>query len=787
MSRSGKGRILAGLVFLVILACMLPAGAMATGAMATGEQSELWVNGEDMLTAANYTIQCGGGSAVYDPATSTLTLKDATLDTLYITDAPILFQGMALTIVLEGNNEIICSDQGYFGIHSTAGSLTITGTGTLDIQSARSCIQAGEIVVDGAELHLKGQSGLFANTREMVLQNGAEVTLECMGNGNDGVYGETGVRVKDSKLEVSGSCEECFAVSSPTEIVFDHADVKAENTAANAKSVIKAPKIIITNASDVAATTGSASNAIYAPKELTIQGSKVEATSTLPNASPSIWAKSLALTDQSEVTASAIGATNVIYIKEQMNVEGSTLAVENQSPDAYPVLYSAGTVSVSAGSEVRATANAATNVIYAKDEITVRASTLTAANQSPDAYPVVYSKTNVTVLDHSTVTATSEGKSNVINAQGTLTIAGGSTVTAESKLPNASPAVYGKDIAIEDATLSAKCSDHYAVYADSSMTVKGDCEVTAYGGVYPGTGGLTLQPTGGEQLEVQASQQVGGHENLDDRYGTEDNLPGGMYYPYFHIGQHTHTRAAWEHSETQHWYTCPVCKNKVDTKAHAFDWTVTREPTDTATGLQEGTCGVCGYTATMSIPATGHSFDMTNWVSDASAHWHACTTPGCGGIAGRAAHTFQWITDKAATETDDGSRHEECTVCHYQKPYETISATGHSFDMTNWVSDASAHWHACTTPGCGGIAGRAAHTFQWVTDKAATETAPGSKHEQCTVCGYAKAAVAIPAHGGGKPSVPQTGDNAPLAQWLTLLLASGTALLLLAKRKPFHL
>ena len=777
-----RGAFLAGLISLVILASLFPAGALATG-----EAPELWVNGEDMLTAANFTIQCGGGTAVYDPATSTLTLKDATLDTLYITDAPILFQGMALTIVLEGNNEIICSDQGYFGIHSTAGSLTITGDGTLNIQSARSCIQAGEIVVDGAELHMKGQSGLFANTREMVLQNGAEVTLECMGNGNDGIYGETGVRVKDSKLQVSGSCEECFAVCSPTEIVFDHADVTAENTAANAKSVIKAPKITITNGSDVAATNGSASNAIYAPEEFTIQGSKVEATSTLPNASPSIWARSLTLADQSEVTASANGATNVIYIDEQMNVEGSTLTVENPSTDAYPVLYSAGTVSVSAGSTVTASANAPTNVIYANNGIRIQGSKLTAANQSPDAYPVVYSKTNVTVLDHSTVTATSEGKTNVINAQGTLTIAGGSAVTAESKSANASPAVYGKEIAIEDATLSAKCQDHYAVYADSSMTVRGDCEVTAYGGVYPGTGGLTLQPTNGEQMEVQAGQQTGGHENLDDCYGTQETLSNPMYYPYFHIGQHTHTQAQWQQSETQHWYTCPVCQKKVDTDDHAFDWTVTREPTHAATGLKEGTCGVCGYTAAMSIPAAGHSFDTTNWVSDTSAHWHACATPGCGGIADRADHTFQWVTDKAATETDAGSRHEECTVCHYQKPHETIPATGHSFDTTNWVSDAGAHWHACAIPGCGEIADRADHTFQWITDKAATETAPGSKHEQCAVCGYAKAAVAIPAHGGDKPSVPQTGDNAPLALWLTLLLASGTALLLLAKRKPFHL
>lgn len=56
------------------------------------------------------------------------------------------------------------------------------------------------------------------------------------------------------------------------------------------------------------------------------------------------------------------------------------------------------------------------------------------------------------------------------------------------------------------------------------------------------------------------------------------------------------------------------------------------------------------------------------------------------------------------------------------------------------------------------------HTFVWVTDKEATATAAGLKHEECTVCGYAKAAVEIPA-----TTVPQTGDAGNMAQWIALL------------------
>lgn len=84
MIRIRKGVFLEGLVSLVILASLLPTGALAL--------TELRVNGEDILVLTNDTVQCGSGTAVYDPAISTLTLDGATLDKLYITDAPSFFR-----------------------------------------------------------------------------------------------------------------------------------------------------------------------------------------------------------------------------------------------------------------------------------------------------------------------------------------------------------------------------------------------------------------------------------------------------------------------------------------------------------------------------------------------------------------------------------------------------------------------------------------------------------------------------------------------------------------------
>lgn len=65
----------------------------------------------------------------------------------------------------------------------------------------------------------------------------------------------------------------------------------------------------------------------------------------------------------------------------------------------------------------------------------------------------------------------------------------------------------------------------------------------------------------------------------------------------------------------------------------------------------------------------------------------------------------------------------------------------HTADRTGWHSDADNHWNTCE---CGEKINQSGHSFTWVIDKEATSTEKGSKHEQCTVCNYAKTAVEIP-------------------------------------------
>ncbi len=62
---------------------------------------------------------------------------------------------------------------------------------------------------------------------------------------------------------------------------------------------------------------------------------------------------------------------------------------------------------------------------------------------------------------------------------------------------------------------------------------------------------------------------------------------------------------------------------------------------------------------------------------------------------------------------------------------------------STWTSDETEHWHICTGTDCEEISDKSSHEFAWVVDLQPTFESKGSKHEECTVCGYAKESVEI--------------------------------------------
>ena len=71
-----------------------------------------------------------------------------------------------------------------------------------------------------------------------------------------------------------------------------------------------------------------------------------------------------------------------------------------------------------------------------------------------------------------------------------------------------------------------------------------------------------------------------------------------------------------------------------------------------------------------------HTYDDSSWYQDAQSHWHWCTDKECpdqnGSTKDLARHTFVWKVDKAATTTQTGLKHEECTVCGHKRSEKTV-------------------------------------------------------------------------------------------------------------------
>ena len=71
-----------------------------------------------------------------------------------------------------------------------------------------------------------------------------------------------------------------------------------------------------------------------------------------------------------------------------------------------------------------------------------------------------------------------------------------------------------------------------------------------------------------------------------------------------------------------------------------------------------------------------HTYAGSPWYQDATSHWHQCTDSTCpdprASATELASHTFVWKVDQAATTTQTGLKHEECTVCSYKRSENTV-------------------------------------------------------------------------------------------------------------------
>ena len=135
-----------------------------------------------------------------------------------------------------------------------------------------------------------------------------------------------------------------------------------------------------------------------------------------------------------------------------------------------------------------------------------------------------------------------------------------------------------------------------------------------------------------------------------DKDGKEITAPATLP-----LAAHTWDTTKWLANKDGHYRECKVCG--------IADTVITPHiPGAEATATTPQTCTDCGY---IIKPATSHKeHTKGNLMSDATSHWYACT--GCSEQLEKANHTVtSWTVDKAATTTEEGLRHGNCSVCQH--------------------------------------------------------------------------------------------------------------------------
>ena len=145
--------------------------------------------------------------------------------------------------------------------------------------------------------------------------------------------------------------------------------------------------------------------------------------------------------------------------------------------------------------------------------------------------------------------------------------------------------------------------------------------------------------------------------------------------------------------------------------------------------------GKVSYTFPALTAPHKHSYGTWTMLDD-SQHSRSCT---CGDMQ-LEAHTFS-----AWTKVDESTHSRTCSKCKKSGEATNYTETAEHTYGTDWKYDDTNHWHECQ---CGDKVDIAAHSAsKWIIDTAATKTAKGAKHKECTVCKKVLETAKIPATG----------------------------------------
>ena len=255
-----KIRKLAGFALaLAFTMAMLPAMAFADTSY-----YDLYVNGE-RFTSDNLAIECGEGTATYDPATQTLTLDNASITNALGSGG--IYSGLTsdLNIVLQGENRITFDDN--MGVMAT-GNIELSGSGSLTIDVAGETKDgisaAGNVSVHGTTLNINAPGGIGIASDGSVFVDNAKLTSHALYAGVDAVN----LTIKNSSVvDISATENNCNAAFISSRDGATGGNLSISNSNVVAKSLFPG---------------------LFASGNLTVDGGSVQSSSTVNSA---LWAR----------------------------------------------------------------------------------------------------------------------------------------------------------------------------------------------------------------------------------------------------------------------------------------------------------------------------------------------------------------------------------------------------------------------------------------------------------------------------------------------------------------
>lgn len=255
-----KIRKLAGFALaLAFTMAMLPAMAFADTSY-----YDLYVNGE-RFTSDNLAIECGEGTATYDPATQTLTLDNASITNALGSGG--IYSGLTsdLNIVLQGENRITFDDN--MGVMAT-GNIELSGSGSLTIDVAGETKDgisaAGNVSVHGTTLNINAPGGIGIASDGSVFVDNAKLTSHALYAGVDAVN----LTIKNSSVvDISATENNCNAAFISSRDGATGGNLSISNSNVVAKSLFPG---------------------LFAEGNLTVDGGSVQSSSTVNSA---LWAR----------------------------------------------------------------------------------------------------------------------------------------------------------------------------------------------------------------------------------------------------------------------------------------------------------------------------------------------------------------------------------------------------------------------------------------------------------------------------------------------------------------